>query len=445
MRGPYQWKRNGAAIAGATKYAYVVTADDVGTSLTCSATVTRPTKILAGPGYRLTSGVSLDNFAITHNQSAWATNSSGGSGVAPTASAPRITLNSGPTSGNYGRVIHRVPFTFGGLTSSDYFTFDLEFPAGNGVEGGDSISLQLSSDNLASKNLQLGITFQRYMEGRISLTFAAREFVASAGEVFDGTTFNYYAIRYTKGAASPGVSKQCVVHGIHRQAKARPKFVFQFDLGHSGAYTIAKDLFLARDMRASVNVTRAMIDTDPANFMSTSQLQDLHALGWDMGVRNGPTHDTFASVAALTAEMQAAKQWNIERGLTRGADHCIYPVGVMTANSKPALIAAGFKTARTTYTRVAALDVGAPDLYNLPCLSLGNADPVAAAKQFIDDAIAAGKTAFAYTHQVADVFPAGGIATAALAEILDYVAIKRDAGLIDVCTTSEWYDSLGLT
>lgn len=396
-----------------------------------------------GPGYRLATGTMVDPYHLTHGLTTWVNGSqNGGSVTPPSAANPYIVLNTGTVNGSNGRSIHRVPFTFGGLTDDDYFTLDMEFPTGNGPEDGDSVNITLSKDNLSSTSMSLGFTFQRYMEGRMALTFAAREFNRTVGEKFSGTTFNYIWVRYQKGPNGPATQKQCIFHGLWRGAKARPKFIFEFDLGHDGVYTRAKDLFAARNLKASVMITRSVIDT--AGHCTTAQLQELHNVyGWDMGVRNGPTHNTFATVELLTAEMQAARQWNLDRGLVRGSEHCIYPVGILTPNSKPALVAAGFKTGRTTFSRTVTMDVGKPDLFNMPGRGLSSADAVADAKLMIDDAINSGKTARFYTHQVADVSPDGGISTAMLAEILDYVVLKRDLGLIDPCTVSEWHAGLG--
>lgn len=350
-------------------------------------------------GYMLAPGSMVDNWPTTYPSATWSNSSTGGSGVIPTLAAPWITLNTGAASTNYGRVIHRSPFTFWSIASTDSIVLDLEFPF-PGPENGDSISVTLSSDNYAAKSLLLGTTFQRYYDGRMQLAYKASEWVAAAGEVFDGTTFNYLSIIYKRGTGVTygAVSKQCIVRSIQKASKARPKVLLQFDLGHSGVYDYVKPMLDAAGLTATVNVTRAFIDT--AGFMTTAQLQTLYAAGWDMAIRNGNDHSTFPDLASLTAEMQTAKQWNIDRGLVRGSDHCIYPVGIMTQYSRAALQAAGIKTGRTTFTRTATTEVGTPGLFTLPCLSMQGASYFNTAKAYLDDAVALGKNAIMYTHQV---------------------------------------------
>lgn len=409
-----------------------------------STVVPIATNTSVGSGYRVASGNLIDDWATTYGSATWSTSSSGGSGVAPTAGTPRVTLNTGTASTNYGRVIHRAPFNFGPIADTDSIVLDLEFPY-PGPENGDSMTITISSDDFASKSLLLGITFQRYQDGRVQLAYKASDWTVGAGETFVGTTFNYLSMKYTRGTGTlfGAVSKQVIIHGIRFASKSRPKVVLAFDAGYSGVYDYVKPMMDAVGMVATVNVTRASIDT--ATFMTTTQLQALYAAGWDMGVRNGAQHDTFATLPLLTAEMVAAKAWNVDRGMSRGSNHCIYPVGVMTENSRAALIAAGFNTARTTFTRYVTPEVGSAGVFTLPCLSMSGASYYATAKAYIDDCIALGKTAFMYTHQVAPSLPAGGLTTADVSKIIDYLADKQAQGILDVCTISQWYSGLGQT
>lgn len=395
-----------------------------------------------GQGYRVAAGSMVDDYVSGYSTGTWQNSSSGGSAVAPSSGVPYVTLNTGTASASYGRMIHKsVSLT--GLVSTSATILDLEFPY-PGPEAGDSIQVILSSDGYTSKSLTLGFTFTRYLEGRVQLPYKPSDWTALNGEVFDGTTFTYIALKYIRGTGTSmgTVAKQCLVRGVYKNSTSRPKIILQWDAGYSGVWDNVKPLMDAAGLVGTVNITRSSIDT--AGFMTTAQLQALHAAGWDMAIRNGPTHDTFPDLASLTAEMKSAVQWNRDRGLTRGSNHCIYPVGIMTTYTKPACQAAGILTGRTTVTRYLGSNVATPGLYTLPCLSMNGANYFTGyAKPFIDDCVAFGLGGIMYTHDVQASTPASGISTADMASIISYLAGLQSAGQIDLVTTSQWYNSLG--
>lgn len=418
----------------------------------------RPRKVT---GYVQQAGNLLDNWTNTYNQATWATANSGGTATAPTAAAPYVTLTTGPSSGNFGKIRHRSPWSFTGLSATDTIVIDIEF-IGTGPEGGaatgtinDGFSVTFSNDNYTVTSMTWAIGWQRYMESRICLAFTLADMTQSGGAttLSPSTVFNYMDILYKRGnGGTAGLSKTLIVRGIYVQSKARPKIIVEYDKGLTGVYNYAFPLHTQYNIPGTVNVTRGDIFDNggyPGTGMTVANLQTLYAAGWDMSMRNGPTHDTFTDLPSLTAEMSAARQWNTDRGLIRGADHCIYPVGIMTALSRPALQAAGILSARTTHglPMQTTTEVGKTDMYCLPTCGFAGTASVpafAACKSAIDKTISMGKSMIMYTHDIGqgDTIGAGGVSQNDLAAILQYLAQQRDSGLVDLVTKTQWYNGL---
>lgn len=404
----------------------------------------------------LQAGTLLENFANTGSTGTWTVFNSNGSAVKPTTAAPYCTLTSGVTSGNITTISHTgTGVSFGGLQDGvSWVELDLEFP--DGQDANDKFQINFSSDGKSTKWIYTSVTFQRSVYGRVTLVLPCKigvgQWTSQNTEAFDGTTFNYWNINYQKGTT--GTARRMILRSITFGATSRPKIVMSYDAGYAGVRDYAVALHDTYNIPGTVNVSRPQGGTyiDSAGFMTTADLQTLHGKGWAMGIRNGATHDTFADLSSLITEMSTARQWNTDRGLTRGADHCIFPVGITSQYSKAALQACGIRTGRTTLSSapLIAPESGTNDMYSLPTCGLGGTDtfntnstgiPV---KTTIDRCIALGKSLIIYTHDIgaADTVAAGGISRNDLNAILAYIASYRDAGQCDVMTINDWYDSL---
>lgn len=400
----------------------------------------------------LQAGTPIENFATSGGVGTWDTFNSNGSVVKPTAALPYCTINHSGAAGTTVKIAHKgTGVSFGGLTAAgSWVTFELDLV--DGLDAGDALKFTFSSDQATSKSISTSVSLLRYTDGRMSLTFpcAATQWTGViAGEVFDGTTFNYWAVSLIKNSSGNniGVSKQVILRSITFNSMSRPKFVVTYDYGYSGVYNYAKDLHATYNVPGTVNVTNAAIDG--AGCMTTAQLQELHGLGWAMAIRSNQHHDQYADFQACLTAMSDARKWNIDRGLTRGADHSIYNTGIMMPFSRAALQAAGIKTGRTTLTSPKQItpEVGRTDMYNLPTCGFGsgNTDTFNSfVKADIDLAIAEGKSMILFTH---DIGPGNTLGTSGstqndLANILQYLGAKRDANLCDLMTINDWYDSL---
>lgn len=397
----------------------------------------------------LQAGTPMENFSSSGSTGTWGTFNSNGSVVVPTAAAPYCTITHNGASNTTVQITHKgTGVSFGGLTAAgSWVTLDMDLI--DGLDASDKLKITFSSDGLTSKAIFTSVPVGRYLDGRLSLTLPCSQFTSQAGEVFDGTTFNYWAFAVIKNTTTNiGVVKRVILRGVTFNSVARPKVVVSYDYGYSGIYAYAKDLHTQYNVPGTVNVTNSAIDGGGA--MTTAQLQDLHNnFGWAMAIRSNLHHDQYAGFADCLVAMSDARKWNIDRGLIRGSDHAIYNTGIMMPFSRAALQAAGIKTARTTQATPMQLttEVGKPDMYNLNTCGWGLSTTgvfTSTTKPAIDLTVAQGKSLIMYTHDIGpgDTPGTSGSTQNDLASTLQYLAQQRDAGLCDLLTINDWYDSL---
>lgn len=399
-------------------------------------------------GYQQQAGTPLENFAATYATGTWGTFNSNGSVVLGNANTSFITLTHTGASNTTVQVTHKgTGVSFGGLTSTSWVTLDVDLI--DGLDANDKLKITFSSDALATKNIFTSVAIGRYMDGRISLTLPCSSFTGVGGEVFDGTTFNYWAFGVIKNTTvNLGVTKRVLLRGITFNSVARPKIMVTYDYGYSGVYTYAKDLHTQYNVPGTINVTNVIIDTGAA-YMTTAQLQEMHGLGWATAIRSNLHHDQYTGFDDLLVAMSDARKWNTDRGLIRGSDHAVYNTGIMMPFSRAAMQAAGIKTGRTTQAipRQITTDVGRTDLYNMPTCGwgAGNTDTFNTfVKAEIDNTINEGKSMIMFTH---DIGPGNTLGTSGstqndLANILQYLDAQRNAGKVDLLTINDWYDGL---
>lgn len=158
---------------------------------------------------------------------------------------------------------------------------------------------------------------------------------------------------------------------------------------------------------------------------------------------------TAGAISVGTARTQAEAEAAIENNTTwltansmpRAALHLAYPRGASSPTSDAAVAAAGILTSRGTQGFNMPALFGVPDATNMPAQQ--QRSDVADMKAYIDLAISTGTTAHIYMHKF-DPTTADDLTmlTADFQELVDYIATKRDAGLIDVLTISQWYSTV---
>ena len=389
--------------------------------------------------YKGSLGNLLDNYATAYSGngdgSTWPTVLSGGTATAPTAGVPYITLTSGPTATNYGQQNHRAiaaPIT--GMAATDGMFVDVEFPSGTNAN--DALQVGFSSDNFAAKSILASLTLTRYHQGRHLLFIKGSEFTSGNGEVITAA-MNYMHFRYTCGTT--GANRTAIIRGVYQNPVSRPQVLLTFDDNWDGAYSEGFKYMQLKGLRGTMFTIASTVGT--AGYMTEAQLAEMYAAGWDMATHSVNQHDTLATQAAIEADVAANKAYLVAQGWT-GAEHIFaYPAGVMTANSYAALATAGITVARHTSDKLFAPEFGVHDLRAIPGRA-ANGSTSATILDYVDEAIALGKTIVLYMHDIETTPGVDDIDPTTFREVIDGLLTRRAAGSCDIPTFTEYLRGL---
>lgn len=148
--------------------------------------------------------------------------------------------------------------------------------------------------------------------------------------------------------------------------------------------------------------------------------------------------------AEITTALQDDVDYLTSNGMSRGAYHFAYPQGEFNTSSDAALAAVGILTGRTTQPGVTPTAVGIPNAKMLYAQGAGGSYTLASAKLAVDDAIRYGGTYNLYFHDLIAGTPT--LSTqwqiSNFEALIDYIATKRDAGLLDVLPITQWYSDV---
>lgn len=243
-------------------------------------------------------------------------------------------------------------------------------------------------------------------------------------------------VRLTRASGAPVVYVDQISHGALR----RPKVILTFDDSWESQYTEAFAYMQTKSMKGVVYNVAELVGTD--GFMTLAQLKEMYEAGWDIAVHGEATLPSLADLAAQKAEIAAQRQYLLDNGMIRAANHYAYPGGQYNDDSLTALAHLGFLTARTTKNRVQAHSV-LDERYVLSRYGV-NIYPLATVKGWVDQAVAAGGAVLLNFHRIVATPDASGMewSTANFRGLIDYIATLRDAGTLDVVTVSEWYRGL---
>ena len=236
------------------------------------------------------------------------------------------------------------------------------------------------------------------------------------------------------------------VDAIFQRPKSKAKVIFTFDDGNSSDYSNAFSKLQSVGMAATSFVVSDRIGTN--GYLTVAQMKEMYAAGWDMAnhTKSHPNLTTLDEQGVIT-EIQNCALFLEENDMTRAAYYVAYPGGQFIG-AEPYIKAAGTIVGRAG--SIGGFDTGT-GRYNplrIPAyiLMYQDGDSLATAKEKIDKTISRGQTCVIIGHKVA----ASGLGAydwllSDFEELVDYVADKRDASLLDVETLSGWYEGLNDT
>lgn len=242
-----------------------------------------------------------------------------------------------------------------------------------------------------------------------------------------------------------------VVGGIWYDKRSRPKVILEFDDAFLSQYTEAYAYMQPRGIPGTVSIIERTVgksagQVDTHDYCSKAQLDTMYANGWDMTVHGYYNHssDLANNLASITADVALNKRYVKSCGWGRAVNHYVYPGGIAVSSSILALSANDMATGRTTLGRTMPVAIGIDQPYKIWSYQISAAAGLALIKTIVDYAIHNGCTIRLYGHRITAsiVENTNEILIADFRALIDYIALKRNQGLIDAVTVSEWYAGL---
>jgi hypothetical protein len=255
---------------------------------------------------------------------------------------------------------------------------------------------------------------------------------------------------------SASVARDMAFGGLWMNKRNRAKLCLSFDDGYDDC--LAVDTICApKKIPVSYGVIPSLIDDLAGNYLSTAELTTLSASGYAEIVCHDVDRwgdDVFAVSGAGGLATRLASIRDYIRGFDPvGCDYAVYPEGDYGFTNQlwktfmPEFRRAGFKGARmvvpTTVEIPFMMDtvIGVGDPLLVPAVaSLNNTTSLAAAKAWVDTTIQYGANAFLYGHKLGAAQDVSTWIDSEFSTLIDYVAWKRDQGLIDVVFMSDWFE-----
>lgn len=245
-----------------------------------------------------------------------------------------------------------------------------------------------------------------------------------------------------KATAPAGVVSYAIVGPLTIGGRTRSQIMLVFDDGLKTVYANAKPLLDARNMRATVAIGGGSM-YGPTTF-SQSEMDAIYQAGWDVG-----SH-LYDQAPILTSGYTAGQQQEqIEKniaflraqGYSRSAYQLYWPGGEYDDDTRALARQAGIAFGRTTQSD--NVSTGAGGLYQADILGSWSFDSgsrtVSAWLAALDQVIARGHHMIGYGHNVVPVESLStDISITNLTTLLDGLATRRKAGLIDIVTPSDF-------
>jgi peptidoglycan/xylan/chitin deacetylase (PgdA/CDA1 family) len=298
-----------------------------------------------------------------------------------------------------------------------------------------SVALYISSTSGFTKYFSRTIAVTSLHEGYNRLVIDPSEWTNSGSESWSNTMIRL-RIRVNATTGTPSATFCSLYAGVAQ----RPKVLVTFDDSWESQYSKAYSYMNSIGLTGTIYAIGSKIGT--ANYMTAANLDTVYAAGWDIG--NHGSVDLTSLGTQSEQETEINNEASFITAYTRSNKHYAYPFGGYNDNARAALAKLGYATGRTIIDRPQAnfLD----ERYLLTRYGVYNTTSVATTKGYIDKAIAQGTAVLLNYHLIVDSTAdvATKVLTADFNEVMDYIKTKRDAGLIDCVTISEWYNGLDI-
>lgn len=263
-------------------------------------------------------------------------------------------------------------------------------------------------------------------------------FTAVGGESWANTMIR---MRFRNVSNSAELPSTALFDDLRYNKVIRPKIILQSDnVGSLSTINTMYPILDTAGLKATLFVQSNLIGG--VNKLTLANLQTLYGAGWDLGNHTTDHSDlTAITVSEAQGKVQDCTSYLLSNGFSRAAYHLSYPLGATNAAVNTMLETIGMKTGRKATDRTQVVPVA--DYFTLDAYTIKAADAVATVTGYVDTAIERGTTAILMTEGLADSDPAEQEwLTSNYQSLIDYIIVKKNQGLLDVVTISEWYNGL---
>jgi peptidoglycan/xylan/chitin deacetylase (PgdA/CDA1 family) len=239
---------------------------------------------------------------------------------------------------------------------------------------------------------------------------------------------------------------------FHFGGPCRAKVLVMFDDAHKSIMEVndsvfgtgksAFDYMMDRGIKGTIYVASDLTNT--ADTLTTQQLRTAYNAGWDLA-NHTKTHVNVTTIteAQIIEEVNACDLFLLSNGFTKARKHFAYPTGAFTLDVHPTLFKnLGFLTARSIQGTLLNTQFNTENLHYLWAKGVGSTVTAANITDKIDEAIKNGQMFGTYIHQLGTPETSYIWDPAKLKTVIDHIVTKRNQGLLDVVTVSEWYNGL---
>lgn len=211
-----------------------------------------------------------------------------------------------------------------------------------------------------------------------------------------------------------------------------PAVMLTFDDGGITQYSEVFSYMNARGMKGTLYAVSSFVDT--SGMVTTAQLLEMDAAGWDIGNHTTDHTDlTTLTQAQVEAKISGCTAWLESKGLTRASKHVGYPYGNQNATVLAAMANIGMTTGRTVENALATLPPS--NVYTIPAYNFDTGRTLDQAKAIVDSAVSQNKVACAYLHNIMASPDTWSWAISNFRGLIDYI---QSLGLPTI-TINEYY------
>lgn len=222
-----------------------------------------------------------------------------------------------------------------------------------------------------------------------------------------------------------------------------PKIMLNFDdsMCYAGIYPYMRSKGIRGTIYLCYDHT---YEVGAGKYMTEAQHNEVYNAGWDIGCHSKTHTDMwYLDKDQLLWEWSTVLDYVLSKGWTRGAYFAAYPKAEYNTLEMEVIQSLGFKMARGR--SLGLIDYMTSDqMLGYPTYEIQSTTTLSSVTGWIDKAIERGTDMSLFTHYITDTTPPDsyGTTTTIFKSVVDYLVSKRDAGLLELVTASEYYAGL---